>query len=254
MGVAMYLIFSKIWRPTTRYRFVLLIAIFILYLLIGAYIFSILNYPQEKIEISQLLTFQNQFYLNHTCIKRQDLENLVHFIIKTNDKGVYYYSINDSSTKRYVPKWKFGGGTIFFVYTLLATIGYGHLAPYTSYGKIFTIIYISIGVPITLLLLSSLTDKFVEWIEENLFKIKQNNEPEMQHQQDNEEKSCKNYIFFIKYSFLFVIFAIIIFILPAFVLSKYFETGWSYLESIYFCFISLTTIGLGVCVFFTMFN
>ncbi len=243
----MYLIFSKIWRPTTRYRFVLLIAIFILYLLIGAYIFSILNYPQEKNEISQLLTFQNQFYLNHTCIKRQDLENLVHFIIKTNDKGVYYYSINDTSTTTtYVPQWKFGGGTIFFVYTLLATIGYGHLAPYTSYGKIFTILYISIGVPITLLLLSSLTDKFVEWIEENVFKIKQPNKPEIQQQQENnEENSCTNYIFFIKYSFLFVIFAITIYILPAFVLSKYFETGWSYLESIYFCFISLTTIGLG---------
>ena len=141
MAVALFMIFNRIWQPTTRYRFTLLVITFLVYLLVGGLIFSLLNLSQEKIEISNLLSYQSEFYKNFTCVNQLDLEELVLFSLKLNNYGIYYYDVYNNAT--YQLEWTFGGNTIFFVYTTLATVGYGNLVPYTSSGKLFCIFYIS---------------------------------------------------------------------------------------------------------------
>ncbi|PAV58653.1 hypothetical protein WR25_10040 [Diploscapter pachys] len=52
-------------------------------------------------------------------------------------------------------KWNFGNALIF-AFTVITTIGYGHVAPVTFYGRLFCIVYGVIGVPFTLLTIADL--------------------------------------------------------------------------------------------------
>ncbi|KAK6750922.1 hypothetical protein RB195_002720 [Necator americanus] len=61
----------------------------------------------------------------------------------------------EQEIKADVEKWSFGNSLIF-AFTVITTIGYGHIAPETFYGRLFCIVYGLIGVPFTLLTVADL--------------------------------------------------------------------------------------------------
>ncbi|KAK6042947.1 Ion channel [Cooperia oncophora] len=52
-------------------------------------------------------------------------------------------------------KWSFGNALIF-TFSVITTIGYGHIAPETFYGRLFVIFFGLVGVPLTLLTVADL--------------------------------------------------------------------------------------------------
>ncbi|KAG9464861.1 hypothetical protein GDO78_019272 [Eleutherodactylus coqui] len=54
-------------------------------------------------------------------------------------------------------EWNFFS-SLFFCFTVFSTIGYGRMAPITVKGKIATMVYAAIGIPLMLLLLADLGD------------------------------------------------------------------------------------------------
>ncbi len=112
--------------------------------------------------------------------------------------------------------------------------GYGHVTPLSEGGKIFCIVYALIGIPMTLMLLTALVDRLMvptTWLLRYL----------------NAKLGHLYQPFNIRVFHLLAIATLLVvcfFLVPAGVFNLL-EPDWNYLDSIYYCFISLTTIGLG---------
>lgn len=320
MGVSMYLVFNnKLGKPTQKLnRLLLFMFTFVAYLFIGALIHQLLNYDQDLDQQQSLIDNLVDFIQNQSeCINRTDVNFLFGIIDEALDKGIKLNSKmlrNDtSSSSSFESNWLFGGETLFFTFTLLTTIGYGHLAPSTPNGKLFCIFYISLGVPLTLVLLQSIVNRleltFLGSNEETrkLMRLKSsktkknakknqlaavnsslissssndlNNSNsssssssfnESNQLIDNEKKTNKKYstisndssneqlvkvrttqpkrkLYSHYYKLLFTLILILIlfvYLLPAYILSVHTEEKWSFLDSIYYIYISVSTIGFG---------
>ncbi|KAF8766729.1 Potassium channel subfamily K member 6 like protein [Argiope bruennichi] len=119
------------------------------------------------------------------------------------------------------------------VHLVFPSARYGHLSPATEIGKVVCMIYTAIGIPITLLILALHVDMLTSI--SNAYKANLFRRLGFQHP------------FFVRTLHFFSVMVFIVvgtFFLPAWVFYSL-EAGWSYLDAIYFCFISLTTVGLG---------
>lgn len=116
--------------------------------------------------------------------------------------------------------------------TLFPT-GYGYSTPLTGAGKAFSIIFALLGVPITMLLLTAsaqrlsllLTHAPLSWLS--------------LHWGWPPQRAARWHLVA-----LLMVIVTIFFLVPAAVFA-YLEEAWSFLDAFYFCFISLSTIGLG---------
>lgn len=128
--------------------------------------------------------------------------------------------------------------SLLFVTSLVTTIGYGHITPLTQFGKFLAIVFSMIGIPLTLTLLSTLSSLLlrspVRRFETSLAIIA-------------TRLTTKANVLMVRLSHLIlltILLLVICFFLPA-VLFHNLEQDWTYLDSVYFCYVSLTTIGLG---------
>ncbi|OBS74738.1 hypothetical protein A6R68_14723 [Neotoma lepida] len=116
---------------------------------------------------------------------------------------------------------------------LISTSGYGHTVPLSDGGKAFCIIYSVIGIPFTLLFLTAVVQRVTVHVTRRpvlYFHIRWG--------------FSKQVVAIVHAVLLGFITVSCFFFIPAAVFSVL-EDDWNFLESFYFCFISLSTIGLG---------
>jgi len=186
------------------------------YLLVGAAIFDalesqaedILRIKYQKAEETMLITY------NITDDEYKELEDIV---------------------IRYQPhkagaQWKFPGA-FYFSLTVITTIGYGHSCPTTVWGKSFCMLYAVIGIPLCLVMFQSVGERlnnFASWCIKTV-------------------KKCLKFRHYESTQTELVIVGTVLavgVVTGGAAMFNYYEK-WSYFNSVYFCFITLTTIGFG---------
>lgn len=110
--------------------------------------------------------------------------------------------------------------------------GYGQATPLSNTGKAFSIFYALIGVPFTMLLLTACVQRL-------LYPLVL--APVSLLQRLGLEPRSATAVHFTLLLFLVVL---CFFVAPAAIFTAI-EGSWTFLDGIYFCFISLCTIGLG---------
>ncbi|XP_049824663.1 TWiK family of potassium channels protein 7-like [Aethina tumida] len=132
-------------------------------------------------------------------------------------------------------KWNFSSSFLYSL-TLITTIGYGSVSPRTSWGKLVTIIYALIGIPLMLLYLSTTGDLLARSFRKLYGKI-----CGIQPQREASHCPCANPVRVPVFLCLIIVLA---YICSGALLFHRLE-NWSLLEGSYFCFTSLGTIGFG---------
>ncbi|KAF1745861.1 hypothetical protein GCK72_022308 [Caenorhabditis remanei] len=207
---------------------------------------------QDRIEWAEkeLLTDLMMLYLNDTLMKNEtELEKRLS--VKLN---VYY---EKSTISAYIKAntgetpWTWNGA-MFYVAQIVSTIGYGNPNPITSCGRAITIIVAVIGIPFFLTYLKvfgedmadTMTKLFKKLINKSCGKIQRKAVDDMIDLESGglpmtKEKEKK------AFPILAALAMLIVWILISAGLFCLWETNWSYSDSIYFTFVSLTTVGFG---------
>ena len=112
--------------------------------------------------------------------------------------------------------------------------GYGHVTPLSEGGKVFCIVYAAIGIPLTLIMFTALVERLMVLTTKMLQSLTES----LGHLYRTI------HIRLIHLSIILVVLIIFVFIIPSTIFFVL-EEKWNFLDAFYYCFISMTTIGLG---------
>ncbi|XP_061763526.1 potassium channel subfamily K member 1-like isoform X1 [Nerophis ophidion] len=213
-------------RKQSTFNFAVLVLAYVVYLLVGAGVFSAIELPYEVELRAELEASQRDFIRNNTCVSEDDLQALLARALEANNYGV---SVLGGSSQR---NWDFMS-SLFFTSTVLTTTGYGHTVPLSDEGKAFCMFYAILGIPVTLFLLSAMVQRIMILVTRRPLSYF-----------PRRWAVSKSRFAVGHAALLAAVVATLVLFIPAWVFWAL-EKDWNFLESLYFCFISLTTIGLG---------
>ncbi|CAH0561130.1 unnamed protein product [Brassicogethes aeneus] len=212
----------------SRKQWFLLLCLFSIYLLMGASIFYVIESKEEFLRMER----ENE--------ERREIEGLIKHYYPDGDKKFLDRLATycekplavDMSREKSEEKWDFYH-SLFFVITVVSTIGYGNLAPTTMLSRIIMIFYALIGIPINGIVMISLGSYFGSKFEKLYHRWKS---AKMQY--DSTKLGLVSQIFlYLIPGFVFFIF------LPSLIMVMF--EGWNYDVAVYYAFVTLTTIGFG---------
>ncbi|CAL1300981.1 unnamed protein product [Larinioides sclopetarius] len=205
-----------------------LLIVFIGYVLLGGLVFMLLESPLEEKLRREIEDLRNEFQdkldrLSDGNVTKKEMEALMLRLASAHRQ-----SFTDESGHDTHSNWSFGN-SFFFAITVVTTIGYGHLSPSTIEGRLFCILYATIGIPLTGIVLAAIGGHYSQ----RLVKV---------FQKARKSRNSRLTLVFsaakclIPWLFVFLV-------VPAgfFVWLE----EWTFVDSFYYCFITLSTIGFG---------
>ncbi|XP_055268230.1 potassium channel subfamily K member 6 [Moschus berezovskii] len=208
------------------------LAAYIAYLVLGALLVARLEGPHEARLRAELRMLRQQLLRRSPCVAAPALDAFVERVLAAGRLGRAALANASGSANASDPAWDFASA-LFFASTLVTTVGYGYTTPLTDGGKAFSIAFALLGVPATMLLLTAsaqrlsllLTHAPLSWVS--------------QRWGCAPRQAARWHL-----AILLGVMVIVCFLVPAAIFA-HLEEAWSFLDAFYFCFISLSTIGLG---------
>ncbi|GAB6032335.1 hypothetical protein CHUAL_010974 [Chamberlinius hualienensis] len=208
--------------------FTIYIVFYVVFLVVASIIFMAIESPVEEQTKIEAFRMKKKFLEDSKCI--EDINDLDHFIadiITAYQNGVVPIENTTDSN------WSFGQA-LFFTATVVTTIGYGHVTPVSEAGKVFCVVLATLGIPLTLILLTACVERlmtpttcFLDFLISRLGHLYSPLSIRVLH-----------------FSVIIAIVICFFLLIPAAIFAVL-EPGWNYFDSLYYCIISLTTIGLG---------
>ncbi|XP_062974287.1 potassium channel subfamily K member 16-like [Elgaria multicarinata webbii] len=203
-----------------------LIAGYFAYLLLGAFIFQVLERDANRTHQDTVFRMKADFLKNFTSLSPAEVEAFVENLMEAIRMGIYptgnEFPDEDSN-------WDFSN-SFFFVGSVLSTIGYGDLSPKTAAGQLFCVVFALFGIPLNIVflhrigkILSTLCERLAKWL----------------YRKGVKKKTTRSLTLL-----FFLVMGILVFLCVPSVIFREME-GWTYSEAIYFAFITLSTIGFG---------
>ncbi|CAL8285805.1 unnamed protein product [Lota lota] len=206
----------------------LLVLVHFSYLLVGATIFQILEREAESKNRNHFQLEKLNFLANYTCLDGPALEKFVQVVIQFKFVGGGAASA-ETVTSTNPSNWDFSS-SFFFAGTVVTTIGYGNMSPRTTTGQIFCVFFALFGIPLNIVVLNRV-GKYMLTIERNICDFLQG--------KTTHPGCARFFVHLVSYLCGMVLF----FVVPMVVFQGH--EGWSYSQAIYYCFITLSTIGFG---------
>uniref|UniRef100_A0A3Q3JMP6 Potassium channel domain-containing protein n=1 Tax=Monopterus albus TaxID=43700 RepID=A0A3Q3JMP6_MONAL len=201
--------------------------VYMTYVLIGGVVFWKLEGDLGEKDISVLLQNKKNLLMTYPCLNQEGLDAVV--LTAASKAGL---SFKNNYTKSGF--WKYTSSAVFAA-TVVTTIGYGNLCPTTSAGQIFCVFFALFGIPLNVVVLNRVGKYILKHLSYTFTWEK--------YSLEHDNMSAPFHILLQK--FLFFIVPMIVFQL---------QEGWTYSQALYYCFITLSTIGFGDFVAGTSYN
>ena len=188
----------------------------ITYLLIGASIFDYVESEEEERQKEALRILEDQL--------------MAKYKISPEDDHIMSEVVPLMQPFKAGKPWQFAGA-FYHATSVLTTIGDGHSTPKTDAGRMFLIIYASFGIPLGLIMFHSIGERINNFTSIIVSMVRKTLKAK-------PAKAKKIDLIGI------VVFLILILTISGASMFSHFE-GWGYLDSLYYSFSTLTTIGFG---------
>ncbi|KAM4625911.1 potassium channel subfamily K member 17-like [Polymixia lowei] len=199
-------------------------AVYVSYVLVGGAVFWKLEGDLGKEDITHIMAQKQQLLRTYSCLNQDGLNEVVQIIQDASKAGLSLKG-NDTSDGF----WKFTSSAVFAA-TVVTTIGYGNMSPSTTYGQIFCVFFALFGIPLNMVVLNRV-GKYMLVIERNICDFLQG--------KTTHRRCARFFVHLVSYLSGVALF----FVVPMHVFKEH--EGWTYAQAIYYCFITLSTIGFG---------
>ncbi|XP_077616916.1 potassium channel subfamily K member 17 [Crocuta crocuta] len=203
---------------------VLLLLAYLAYLALGTGVFWVLESPAARDSSARFQRDKWALLQNFTCLDGPALDSLIRGIIQAYQSGDIVLG-NTTSMGR----WELVG-SFFFSVSTVTTIGYGNLSPHTMAARLFCIFFALVGIPLNLVVLNRLG----HLMQQGVHRCARSLGGAWQDPAKARWLAGSSAL----------VSGLLLFLLLPPLLFCHME-GWSYVESFYFAFITLSTVGFG---------
>ncbi|KAL6265448.1 hypothetical protein P5V15_002244 [Pogonomyrmex californicus] len=228
----------------SKKQWLALLLLFLAYLTLGASIFHVIESKNEERTINESIKERIIIYnlLSNHC---NGIENDTYGILANLSDYCGKSISNEIDARKEYRRWDFYN-SFYFAYTVVSTIGYGNLAPTDTLSRILMIFYGLIGIPMNGILLTQLGEFF-----SRVF-IKAYQKYKSYKNRQSSDYPCKKPIRSDARKIMRLAAQILLYLIPGFIVFIFFPAilfmhyeRWTYDQSVYYAFVTLTTIGFG---------